>query len=214
MPGFDADANPYDHQLFLGTSLLTAETAALCVRALRIFAARQSLIRIRLNQDVLPFSSIRSAALRLEQDWQENDEGADDSDRLIAARKQIEALEDEIKRAGDWEIQLTGLFEETEARAISAEANVRGSIARIQHLQENLTQRGEKLDTTLALPAKWPDLADWCGENLIGRLVLAPAARRSVKKPAFEDVSLTARCLIWLANECRNRRIKGGGSLS
>ena len=106
------------------------------------------------------------------------------------------------------------LFEETEARAISAEANVRGSIARIQHLQENLTQRGEKLDTTLALPAKWPDLADWCGENLIGRLVLAPAARRSVKKPAFEDVSLTARCLIWLANECRNRRIKGGGSLS
>jgi hypothetical protein len=63
-------------------------------------------------------------------------------------------------------------------------------------------------------PAAWSELADWCDRTLIGRLVLAPAARRGIKKAEFEAVSLAARCLLWLANECRNRRLTGGGSLS
>jgi hypothetical protein len=29
----------------------------------------------------------------------------------------------------------------------------------------------------------------------------------------FEDIQLAARCLLWLANEARDRRLSGGGSL-
>ena len=47
-----------------------------------------------------------------------------------------------------------------------------------------------------------------------GRVVLAPQARRGVRNPAFENVQLVARCLLWLANEYRDRRAEGGeGSL-
>jgi hypothetical protein len=32
-----------------------------------------------------------------------------------------------------------------------------------------------------------------------------------VKAPAFADVGLAARCLLWLANDYRERRLHGGG---
>jgi hypothetical protein len=35
-----------------------------------------------------------------------------------------------------------------------------------------------------------------------------------MKKAEFEDVKLAARCLLWLARDCRDRRMKGGGSLA
>jgi hypothetical protein len=36
-----------------------------------------------------------------------------------------------------------------------------------------------------------------------------------LKSAYFEDVALAARCLLWLANDCRDRRMKGGkGSLN
>jgi hypothetical protein len=47
MPRFDAAANPYDHQLFLGETL--RNDAQRCVRALRSLAAMESLRRTRLR---------------------------------------------------------------------------------------------------------------------------------------------------------------------
>lgn len=213
MPGFDANSDPYDHRLFLSEPLQTAEGASQCVRQLRLLAARQSLLRFRLNHDVLPFASVRSAVLRLEQERQAN-EGASESDQLKAAQGRISALEEELEKAKDWEDQLSGLHQEAEDRAVSAEVHVRGATARVQQLLTQLKTRGDTPDAGIALPAGWPDFAEWCDENLVGRLVLAPSARRGVKKPAFEEAALAARCLLWLANECRDRRIDGGGSLT
>jgi hypothetical protein len=213
LPGFSADATPYDHRLFLSDTLRTEQAAAQCVRSLRLLAARESLRRWRLNHDVLTFSSVRTAALRAEQERQHS-EGTTDADRLQTSQAQIQALDDELAKAKDWEAQLTQLHDEAEARAIAGEAQLRGSIARIQQLESQLRQRGQNPDVELSLPAAWSDFADWCDEHLIGRVVLSPSARRGVKKAAFEDPALAAQCLVWLATECRDRRMAGGGSLS
>lgn len=212
-PGFDAAATPYGHRLFLSDTLRTAEQAERSVQSLRRIAARESLRRWHLNHDVLTFGSVRSAVLRAEQERQAA-EGASDGDRLRAAQAQIRALDEEKKNAKDWEDQLTHLHDEAEARAIAAEGQLRGSVNRIQQLEELLRDRDQIPDAELAVPAAWPDFADWCDNNLIGRVVLSPSARRGVKKPEFQDVTLAARCLIWLANQCRDRRINGGGSLT
>jgi len=213
LPGFDADANPHEHRLFLADSLITKEGAERCVRTLREFAAKESLLRFRLDHDVLTFGTVRNAALKAERERRVT-ESASDTDLLQAAQAQIQALEDDLKKAKDWEAQLTSLHAEEETRAITAEAQLRGSVARIQQLHEQLRASGEKPDSSLSLPDTWAEMADWCDENLVGRVALAPSARRSLKKPEFNDVQMAARCLIWLANECRDRRINGGGSLA
>jgi hypothetical protein len=39
---------------------------------------------------------------------------------------------------------------------------------------------------------------------------LASQARAGVRSPKFENIELAARCLLWLANEYRDRRLNGG----
>jgi hypothetical protein len=93
-------------------------------------------------------------------------------------------------------------------------AQLNAASSRIQQLLEQIKQRGQTPDANIQLPASWSDFDDWCDHNLIGRVVLAPKARNGVRKPAFEDADLAARCLLWLANEYRDRRLDGGeGSL-
>lgn len=210
MPGFDQDAVPYDHRLILGETLQTEEARNRCVRSLRVLAASESLKRTRLGHDVLPFVSVRSASIKLRQEQQVT-EGASEADQLKSALERSRALEDELTQAKEWENQLLALHGEAEERATTAEAQASASSRRIQQL---LTQLTQDLEAQFELPASWADFADWCDTALAGRLVLTPSARRSVRKPAFQNAELAARCLVWLASECRNRRIEGGGSVS
>jgi hypothetical protein len=69
-------------------------------------------------------------------------------------------------------------------------------------------------DANVELPEAWADFSGWCDVHLAGRVVLSPAARHAVRAPMFTDVQMAARCLLWLANNCRARRLEGGeGSL-
>jgi hypothetical protein len=212
-PGFDVGANPFEHRLFLGETLANDENSARCVRALRQFAARESLIRLRLGHDVLTFNAVRSAALRYEIE-RRTSEGASESDLLTSARAQVQGLEDELKKSKAWEDQLAELHDEVENRAIAAEAQLRGHAARIFVLEEKLKERGENPDISVVPPASWSEFVDWCDANLSGRVALTPSARNSIKKAEFKDVGMAARALLWLANDCRTRRIEGGGTLS
>lgn len=212
-PGFDADSAPFEHKLFLSEFLIKDDAAAACVRDIRRFAAKFSLLRFRLDSDVLTFGSVRTAALKFQSE-KKFAEGASESERLKASEAQVRALEEELLRAKDWEAQLTQLHDEAEGRATTAESQLRGSVAQIQQLQQHIRQSGGDPDKDVTLPSSWSSFADWADEVLAGRLVLAPAARRSCKKPEFDDVELAARCLLWLATVCRDRRIDGGGSVA
>jgi len=93
-PGFDDLADARDHRLYLSHSIENNPTA---VEAdIRSTIARDSLRRTRLGFDVVPFATIRSAALRIEQERQVAS-GATDSEQLRAANRRSEALEEENK---------------------------------------------------------------------------------------------------------------------
>lgn len=210
-PGFDYWADTRDHRLFLSHSI--EKDQALVEAELRVAIARGSLRRTRLGLDVVPFTTIRSAALRIEQEHQAAS-GATDSEQLQAANRRSQALEDENKTLRGEVDQSFDLAAEESTRAEAAEKQLQASWARIEMLQNALNSRGESADNEIADPDTWDSFSAWCDTNFPGRLTLAPSARKGVKKPEFEDVSLAAKCVRWLASEARDRFMNGGGAMA
>ena len=207
--GFDSSADPYEHRLYLGDVVRSDPEA--CEIELRRLTARESLRRTRLGHDVVSYAAVRSAATRLEQNKAAD---ASDAERLAAAQRHIEALEEEVKAARSEADQSVELAATEEERARSAEATQHGLRARVQTLEATLLKRGIEQDVDLAPLNGWDDFTDWCDEVLAGRLVLASQARRGIKKRTFNDPTLAAQCLVWLASTCRRHRLDGGGSLA
>lgn len=210
-PGFDSSADPYDHPLVLGEQVRRDPAATLA--ELRGFAARESLRRVRLGTDVLAFAAVRSAALQIEQEVKAPSRTSA-ADRLDDALARVKALEAELEESQGEAEQNAELAHAEEERAKLAETQLYYSRERIRQLEAQLARRGHDPDTEVSVPESWDEFAEWCDQQLIGRLVLAPAARKGIKKPDFEDVALAARCLLWLSSDCRDRRMNGGGSLA
>ncbi|MDE0384389.1 MAG: hypothetical protein OXI22_10935 [Defluviicoccus sp.] len=210
LPGFAEDANPYGgHDLVLADRLSTAEGVANISAWLRRVAATESIRRLRLGQDVLSYAAVRRHSLdathtRLEQ------EGASYEEQLTVAQVQIDTLKKDLETANEMMQLLSDDNEAVEIRARSAEAQLTAAGYRIQQLLEQIKTGGETPDASIALPSSWDGFADWCDQNLVGRVLLSPRARREVRAPQFKDVSAAARCLLWLANEYRERRLNGG----
>ena len=214
LSGFAEDASPYGHRLILPNQISTPEGAAQCGAWLRSLAAAESIRRNRVGTDVLPFMTIRNASLQLQQQSLER-EGASDLQKLAAANAGIKALEADLKSASDAENFLLDEQQLAEERAQGAEAQLNAATYRIQQLLVQIRQRGQLPDAHIELPKSWTDFDDWCDHNLIGRVALTPQARKGVRKPEFDDARLAARCLLWLANDYRDRRLEGGeGSLA
>jgi hypothetical protein len=213
LPGFAEDTNPYDHRLALADHISTPDGAAQCMRWMRSMAATESIRRTRLGNDVLAFAAIRNASLRIKQKRLEQ-EGASDSERLETANARIVALEKQILDEGVSLEYFSNEHKKAEERAESAESQARASAFYIQKLIGQIKGSGEVADAAIQLPNSWEEFSSWCDLNLGGRVVLGSAARRNVKAPEFEDLKLAARCLLWLANTGRDRRMHGGeGSL-
>ncbi|MCY4374860.1 MAG: hypothetical protein OXC31_13900 [Spirochaetaceae bacterium] len=208
MSEFDSAADPYEHRLFLGQDLRLAPEV--CETEVRRIVASESLRRTRLGHDVLAFAAVRSEVVRRETNKTAN---ASNAEQLLGARRQIEALEHEVGAARAEADQNFELAAAEEDRARNAEAIQHGLRARVQTLEEALSQRDIEPDAGLQVPCTWQDMSDWCDEVLAGRLVLASQARRGVKKAAVEEPKLAAGCLVWLSSTSRKRRIHGGGNL-
>jgi hypothetical protein len=211
LPGFDADADPYDHRLIMGDQLRADPVAQLTLLRRRL--ARESLRRTRLGHDVLPFAAVRSTALQLEQEAK-SAASTGDAERLETALRRVEALtreRDQLRAEADAYLELA---HSEEQRANHAESQLARARERILDLEQRLRRSGQAIDDGLALPRAWADVADWCDRELLGRLSLAPAARQGLKKARFADLERAVRCLLWLANACRERRLNGGGPLA
>ncbi len=240
MPGFEKNSEPYNHRLFLFNQLQNDQEKEQYSIKLRMIAAKESLLRIRLNDDIPSFSSLRNLTLKfkqkqrkqqniiksnklkitqqrinvLEEEIKEREDWEQQlSDLYSKAEEIINALEEEIKEREDWEQQLSDLHSEAEDRAQSVESELHVSYCRIQSLIEKLKNNGQEIDDNINYPKSWSEFIDWCDEHLIGRLIISSAARRNLKNPEFQNVSLVARCLMWLATDYRYRRIHGGGSM-
>ena len=214
LPGFTEDANPYDHRLIIADHISTSDGAAQCMRWMRSLAASESIRRTRLGNEVLAFAAIRNASLQFKQERLER-EGASESERLEAALARIKALESQVEDEKASLEYFAGEHQKAEERAEAAEAQSRAAAFRMQQLLDQLSAKGEAPDAAIELPNSWGDFANWCEVNLAGRVVLSSLARSGVRSPQFEDIGLAARCLLWLANTGRDRRMHGGeGSLS
>ena len=209
MPGFDQNSEPYDHILFLSEHFQTDQEKIQCYNRLRIIAAKESLLRVRLNEDIDSFSSLQSLILKVKQNQQQK-KSIIKSNIIKISQERIDALEEEIKQAKDWEQQLIYLHSEAEDRAKIAESELHSASCRIHVLTEQLTNNGQKIDEDIPeYPNEWSEFLNWYEKYLIGRVSLASAARRNIKKPDFRDVSLVARCVEWLAKDYRDIRMYG-----
>ena len=210
LPGFTEDANPYGgHDLVLADRLSTAEGATSISAWLRRVAATESIRRLQLGHDVLSHATVRQHSLdamhtRLER------EGASHEEQLSAAQAQIDTLKEDLESTNEMVQLLSGDNDAVEIRARTAEAQLTAAGYRIQQLLDQIKTRGETPDANISLPSSWDDFADWCDQNLVGRVQLSPRARREVKAPQFREIAAAARCLLWLANEYRERRLNGG----
>jgi hypothetical protein len=209
LPGFTEDANPYAHRLIVADNLATPDSVVQCTRWMRSLAASESIRHAVLGQDVLTFTSIRNGFLSFKQRQLEQ-EGASESEQLAAAKAQIRALEEQNKQHQDELDYFDAEHQVAVLRAEAAEEQARASAFRIQQLIEQLKEDGTPIHDSISLPETWGDFIDWCDLQLAGRVTLTPRARRGVRAPEFYDVQTAARCLLWLAGDLRDRRLRGG----
>lgn len=208
--GFDLDADPRNHRLILGHHIRRSptETAA----ELRRGIARESLRRSRLGHEIVSFAAVRSAAIQ-KQKLSEANSGADDSEKfatlerqVIALNKQIEDLQSQVNQA--WQ-----LSEDESERAEIAEKQVHSSSARIEMLESALSEVGKE-NIEAPAPTGWEEFTEWCDTTFAGRVCLASAARRGLKKPEYRDIETAVKAIRWLAWDARARFLEGGGALA
>lgn len=211
-PGLDADADPYTHPLWLGARLNTILEGEQVDRQIRIRIAQFSTRAVRMGEDILPFSQLRSVSRKAEQDRLARS-GASDGEKLAAAEARITALAKELSEAKELEQYALDEERKAQARADEAESRERNATAQIQSLLQRLAVADAVEDKNLNLPQRWSDFEEWSDQALVGRVSLTGAAKRGCKKSLFEDVEQVARCLLWLASTCRDRLLEGGGSL-
>jgi len=214
MPGFNESADPYAHRLVLADQINAPGGGERCSHWMRQLAATESIWRAKLGRDVLAFSDIRAVSLQLRQVELES-EGASDADQLAAAKQRLATLENDIERQHSEQDYYVEEHDKERQRAEYAEQQAQASAYRIRELTRLLKDKGHDPDQSIPLPGSWQELSDWCDQHLSGRLVLTSTGRRGAKAPVYSEVATVARCLHWLASDCREARSVGGsGSIN
>ncbi|MYD93123.1 MAG: hypothetical protein F4Y02_05405 [Chloroflexi bacterium] len=134
LTGFSDDADPEGgHDLFMPHRMDTPETASRLESLLRWIAARESLRNMRLDKDVLPFSSVLIASVDLAMARIE-EMGGSEAEQLAAAKQQLAFLRHELKLATQLERWLTeekmamvGRLRKAESKLRNAQSRSRGS---------------------------------------------------------------------------------------
>ena len=125
----------------------------------------------------------------------------------------VESLEKQIDEK-DKEIE--GYIAEIEAvedRAHAAEQENRSLLSHVRQLQAALAEGDAAPTQEPPLPQDWSEFTDWLDQTYPDKVLLTPAARRMARSPEFEDVTLVASAITWLATIQHDRRLNGGGSL-
>ena len=125
-------------------------------------------------------------------------------------RNEIPLLRRKLRAATEKARTRASRYERVKRRAATAERERDEAMRRAEQLAGLVRSLGGDPDAETPFPTVWPEFSPWCEENLAGRLVLAPPACREAGRAEFEDVSLAARCLNWLALDYRDARLRGG----
>ena len=143
LPGFSDRANPEGgHDLFMPHRMSPPEAAAKLGSLLRWIAARESLRRVRLDQDVLPFATVLVSSIDLETARLQQT-GASESDQLTASKQHLGILSNELRLAQQIQQWLTeenkaieGRVRETEAKLRAAQYRSKPPVDRFQRTRQ------------------------------------------------------------------------------
>lgn len=210
LPGFSPDEPPYPHRLIVADRLSDENGREQCVRLMRTLAANESIHRTQINRNILTFSSVKNASLRLQQEQMSD---ASEGEQLAMANLRIDALERELDESKGEMDYFDAEHKSAIERAEAAEDQARSYGYRVQSLTAQLKEKDGTESFESDLPETWQQFTVWVDENLSGLVVLAPRARKNSKNPQFENIGLTIHCLKWLAEAGRNHFLKGGGSI-
>ena len=125
-------------------------------------------------------------------------------------RDEAPSLRRKLRAASEKARTRASRYERVKQRAAAAERERDEARRRAQQLAGLVRSLGGNPDAETPFPTIWEEFAPWCEETLANRLVLAGSARRELGGAEFEDVSLAARCLNWLAVDYRDARLRGG----
>ncbi len=214
LPGFTDGCSPYSHSLLLAERLREPKDRRTLEAELRGSIAQRSVAQTILGQDVLTFAEVKRASIELRRENLVATEAAP-NEKLVVDQQLLEAQNERIEQLRQELEYFDAEHKRAEGRAETAELQLRGANARIEQLQAAMRARGQEPDADLALPSMWDEFADWCDNNLAGRVALSSKARRQTKSPDYEDVATAAKSLLWLANQGRELRMNGGeGSIA
>ena len=209
--GFDRLADPRDHRLYLGRTLISQPKVV--AGEIRSNMARESRRLTRLGYDVLSFAAVRSTSLRMEHSSRPAENGTE-REQLAAANIRNEALEAEVQGLQAQADQALELSIEEAVRAEIAERQLASAWARIEQIEAAFPAEEGSFSEEVRDPTSWEDFAEWCDKRFSSRLSLSPSARRGVRDPDFSDYQLVTRCVEWLVDEARSRFFEGGGTLA
>ena len=127
LTGFNDHADPEGgHDLFMPHRMDNPESAAKLGSLLRWMAARESLKKMRLDHDVLPFASVLMPSVDLET-ARLAESGASDAEQLQAAQEHLRILREELKLALQIQQWLTEENKAIESRMRETESKLRGA---------------------------------------------------------------------------------------
>ncbi len=128
LPGFREDTDPEGgHDLFMPHRMDTPETAARLGSLLRWMAVRESLKRMRLGQEVLPFASVLMPSIDFETQKLAASK-ASAAKQLTAAKEHLGILRQELQAALQMQQWLTEETKFLEGRVREAESRARGGV--------------------------------------------------------------------------------------
>lgn len=211
MPNFTKSDSLFSHKLLIGKNLQLGFEKGKADSWFRRLAAEFSLERLKLGTTVLSYSRIRSESRKLHAIRLLNSDTSTEL-QVEALKAQNEALEKEREEI----IELSELYDgerlEAIERAKDAEQKLQSAGFRISQLEEGLAAKGIGDVFQIEKPTDWSQISDWCAKQFLGKLTLTSSAIRGLKKPEFESLETVIDALEWLALDCRNARIEGGGN--
>ena len=212
MPGFSESDDPYRHRLFLADRLIDSENSLECETWLRRTTADSSISTNRIGREILEFSAVRTGVRRAQADRLKNAH-APDAERLENLEALVESLETQLKAKAKEVDDFVGLAEDAESRASASEQEYRALLYRFRILDQRVPNAEGQQAYDEDIPITWADFQDWVNASFPDKIILTPNARRTARKPEYEDVNTVARCVSWLVEVARIRFLNGGGTL-
>lgn len=211
MPDFAEDDSLFAHKLLIGKNLQLGFEKGKADSWFRRLAAEFSLERLKLGTKVLSYSRIRSESRKIHAAKLLNSDTSIEV-QLEALKSQNEALEKEREETFELSELYDGERLEAINRATDAEQKLQAAGFRIRQLEGALSAKGIIDVVQVEKPSQWSQISDWCAKQFVGKLTLTSSAIRGLKKPEFENLETVVEALEWLASECRQSRLEGGGN--